>query len=118
MTAWLLLLLDGGASYGYDLRRELAASDLQIDPSVMYRALRRLEREGLVESRWTRSDTGPRRRLYRLRAKGRRRLDQIAVLIGEIRDINDMFVVAHAQALRRRGDAAGGEVVAPSPPAS
>jgi PadR family transcriptional regulator PadR len=117
MTAWLLLLLESGASYGYELRRALSATKLEIDPSVVYRALRRLERDGLVESRWTRSDSGPRRRLYRLRTKGRRQLDEIAALIVEIRDINDRFVVAHAQALRRRGDTSGGDLVV-APPSS
>ncbi len=118
MTAWLLLLLDGGASYGYELRRELAVSELEIDASVLYRALRRLERDGLVESRWTRSASGPRRRLYRLKTNGRRQLDDIAALIVEIRDINDLFVVAHAAALQRRGDGPGGDIVVapPRPP--
>jgi DNA-binding PadR family transcriptional regulator len=115
MTAWLLLLLEGGASYGYELRRELAANDLEIDASVLYRVLRGLERDGLVESRWMRSDAGPRRRFYRLTAKGRRQLDEIVALIVEIRDINHMYVVAHAQAMRRREDAATVGVVAPPP---
>lgn len=110
MTAWLLLLLDGGASYGYELRRELAAIDLEIDPSALYRALRKLERDGLVGSRWMRSSAGPRRRLYRMTTQGRRQLDEISALIAEIRDLNHMFVVAHAQAVQRRADAPGVDV--------
>ncbi len=104
MTAWLLLLLDTGASYGYELRRQLRAHDLVVDPSVLYRSLRKLECEGWVESRWMKSASGPRRRFYRLTTKGRRRLSDVAALIAEIRDLNDMFVVAHQQAMQPRDD--------------
>ena len=101
-TAWLLLLLDSGASYGYELRRELDAHHLSVDPSVVYRTLRKLESEGLVASRWMQSASGPRRRFYRLTAKGRRQLDEIAAVITDIRDLNDMFVQAHERVTRAR----------------
>ncbi len=102
MTAWLLLLLDRGASYGYELRRDLDAHRLSVDPSVLYRSLRKLERDGWVESRWLQSAAGPRRRLYRLTAKGRRNLDDIAALIADIRDLNEMFVQAHKDGVSKR----------------
>ena len=102
-TAWLLLLLDSGASYGYEMRRELDAHQLSVDPSVVYRTLRKLERDGWVASRWMQSAAGPRRRFYRLTAKGRRSLDEIAALITEIRDLNDMFVQAHERVVSSRG---------------
>ena len=102
MTAWLLLLLDGGATYGYDLRRELDAHQLSIDPSILYRTLRKLERDGWVESRWMRSVAGPRRRFYRLTPEGRRTLDEMAELITSIRDFHDTFIQAHAEAVARR----------------
>ena len=102
MTAWLLLLLDGGATYGYDLRRELDAHQLSIDPSILYRTLRKLERDGWVESRWMRSVAGPRRRFYRLTPTGRRTLDEMAELITSIRDFHDTFLHAHQEAVARR----------------
>ena len=43
-TAWLLLLLRDGSSYGYELRRELTAREMHVDPAVMYRTLRDMER--------------------------------------------------------------------------
>ena len=107
MTAWLLLLLDTGASYGYELRRELDAHHLLVDPSVLYRSLRKLESDGTVQSRWMKSEAGPRRRFYRLTAQGRRELDAIASLIVEIRDVNEMFVLAHDQAVEQRADPGG-----------
>jgi len=106
LTAWLLVLLESGASYGYDLRRELDARDLNIDPSALYRALRRLERDGWVQSRWMNAKTGPRRRFYKLTAEGRRNLDEMAVLIKARRNVHDAFLQAHA--LTKRDDRRAG----------
>ncbi len=106
LTGWLLLLLDRGATYGYKLRRELDAEGLDTDPGTVYRILRKLERDGLVQSRWMGSVAGPRRRFYRLTSKGRRLLDDIAVLITTVRDTHDAFVRAYAHASH---DASGGD---------
>lgn len=66
-----LLYADG---YGYDLRkviRERTGGVLDVDVGGMYRALRRLEDEGAVESRWCEdASAGPKRREYRLTAVG------------------------------------------------
>lgn len=102
VAAWLLLLLDRGATYGYQLRRELDAASVSIDLSVVYRTLRKLEANRLVSSRWARSRHGPRRRSYRITAQGRRELDDAAEVIASIRDVHDTFLHGHAQAVARR----------------
>ena len=101
LTAWMLLLLGDKPSHGYQLRRELESRALEIDPSAMYRALRDLEDEGTVRSRWTNSAAGPPRRLYRLTRKGRRSLDTIAVLITTVRDSHESFLRAYDDARGR-----------------
>jgi DNA-binding PadR family transcriptional regulator len=106
VTGWLLLLLDDGATYGYDLCRELESLAVSIDPSVVYRTLRRLEGDELVTSRWTSSLRGPRRRSYRLTAKGRHRLNETVRVIASIRDIHEVFLQAHEQARPLRRDSA------------
>ena len=102
LTAWLLLLLEGGATYGYDLRRELRAHHLEVDAGTVYRRLRRLEKDGWVQSRWMGSVAGPQRRFYRVTPAGRRMLDAIAGLIAVIRDTHESFLQAYEQ--RREGD--------------
>ena len=92
LVGWLLLQLDGGATYGYDLRREFDARGLSLDPAVMYRMLRRLEDDKWVQSRWLSPVAGPRRRFYRLTTRGRRNLDEIARLIAAIRDLHDRYL--------------------------
>ena len=92
LTAWLLLLLRDGATYGYNLRRELQVRGLRSDPAAMYRMLRSCEEDGLVQSRWATSDEGPRRRMYRLTRKGRRALAELARVIADSRDVQDRFL--------------------------
>jgi len=47
---------------------------LQVDHGSLYPSLRRLEREALISSKWETNETGRELRMYRLTAKGRRRL--------------------------------------------
>lgn len=101
IAAWLLLLLEGGATYGYRLGRELDRHGLKIEASNMYRTLRKLESDGWVESRWMNAAAGPQRRFYRLTARGRRSLDEIAGLIRDVRETHDTFPSADEGSRRR-----------------
>ena len=99
----LLLLLREQAAHGYQLLDRLRAFGFEgSDPGGLYRTLRKLERDGWVESRWMRSVAGPRRRFYRLTPTGRRTLDEMAELITSIRDFHDTFLRAYEQAVARR----------------
>ena len=63
--------------HGYELAQRLAqrsGGDLEAPEGSLYPALHRLERQGLVESAWSR-DGGRRRRVYQLTASGRRAVD-------------------------------------------
>jgi len=94
-TAWLLLLLRNGSSYGYELRRELAVRALDVDPAVMYRTLRDLERSAMIFSRWMHSDAGPKRRVYTITAAGRTELARTATSIRAERDGQSAFLAAY-----------------------
>ena len=95
VAAWVLLLLIPGESYGYDLRRALTDRDLHPDPGAMYRLLRTLERDGWLQSRWTTSPDGPRRRLYELTSAGRSNIGRLADVISTIRDSHTAFLDAY-----------------------
>lgn len=107
MTAWLLLLVRDGASYGYELRRALDEHRLDVDPATVYRVLRGLERDGRVESRWMSPAAGPRRRFYRLTARGRRTLEDLTGRITAARDAHDAFLRSQEQS--RAGAASEGD---------
>lgn len=101
-TAWLLLLLRDGSSYGYELRRELADREMNVDPAVMYRTLREMESGGLISSRWMASDTGPKRRVYDITDSGREELVRIAATIEQERNVQSDFLTAFTRERPKR----------------
>jgi poly-beta-hydroxybutyrate-responsive repressor len=71
----LLLLVAESPCHGYDLLDRLEALGAPpIDAGTLYRNLRSMEREELVESRWEMSRTGPARRTYRITQYGKTEL--------------------------------------------
>ncbi|MEM8931229.1 MAG: PadR family transcriptional regulator [Acidobacteriota bacterium] len=71
----ILLALAGGERHGYGLIqdiRELSDDRVHMDPANLYRALRRMVRDGLVLDSGRRAgDGGAERRVYRLSDAGR-----------------------------------------------
>ena len=51
----------GEAKYGYALVQNLEEQGVSIDPNTLYPLLRRLEKQGLLESSWETSGTKPRK---------------------------------------------------------
>lgn len=77
MQPCLLVLLDRAPAHGYALLEGLDRFGLgpgQKDPSLVYRALRDMESEGLVVSEWDDDSLGPQRRVYRITHEGHRHL--------------------------------------------
>ena len=72
----LLLLVSESPSHGYELVERLADLGLtHVDSGTVYRALRRLNEEGLVTSCWESSTAGPARRRYSVTPAGAASLD-------------------------------------------
>lgn len=59
--------------YGYSLRERLREEGLEVNEGTLYPLLRRLEGQGLLDSRWRVGGARP-RRYYRLSRRGRRTL--------------------------------------------
>ena len=55
--------------YGYSLRKNLVAADIDIEEGTLYPLIRRLEGYGLLESQW-REDEGRKRRYYKVSVEG------------------------------------------------
>lgn len=47
--------------YGYSLVTTLKEKGLQVEPGTLYPLLRRLEKQGLLESKWDTNETRPRK---------------------------------------------------------
>ncbi|MFZ0614256.1 MAG: helix-turn-helix transcriptional regulator [Desulfobacterales bacterium] len=69
----ILLGLNLKPAYGYELIhsiQEFGFVEGQAPPGMIYRHLRQLEEDGLVQSQWETEGTGPARRMYRLTPEG------------------------------------------------
>lgn len=97
----LMIALTSGSSYGYELTERLHDQGLHVvDTAAIYRLLRALEHESLVESWWEISDTGPRRRLYELTETGHCSAEDLKKELITIRGLLDQ-VVGPAVGVRR-----------------
>lgn len=62
--------------YGYSLIQRLEGKGLQVEQGTLYPLLRRLERDGLLDSEWRVDGSRP-RRYYRLNQDGRTVLEAL-----------------------------------------
>lgn len=60
----MLALLSDEPRYGFDLVRSLSTTGLLTSEGTIYPLLARLRKDGLVETAWQESATGPPRRYY------------------------------------------------------
>ena len=96
----ILRTLRRGANHGYGIARWLKESSSQAfqgEEGVLYPALRRMEKKGLLLSHWGVTDTGREAKFYRLTPLGRKELD--AALAAWSR-----YVVAMGQVLGPEGE--------------
>jgi PadR family transcriptional regulator PadR len=77
LNVLILKTLSLGPRHGYGISKwigETTADVFQVEEGVMYPALHRLERDGLISSEWLRAPTGRRAKFYALTAAGERAL--------------------------------------------
>ena len=73
----VLAILADGESYGYELIqrvKELSGGKIQWSEGMLYPFLHWMDDEGLIESEWKESESGRRRKYYRLSRKGNQAL--------------------------------------------
>lgn len=76
-TPLVLGILAESDSYGYAIIKrvaELSGGQLQWTDGMLYPVLHRLERQGLIASKWVASDIGRQRKYYRITKDGRAQL--------------------------------------------
>lgn len=76
-TPLVLAILSEGESYGYAIIKrvgELSGGELQWTDGMLYPLLHRLERNAFVKAVWGTSETGRKRKYYRLTNEGKKQL--------------------------------------------
>jgi DNA-binding PadR family transcriptional regulator len=77
LDSLILAVVAAGPAHGYAIIEELklrSRGTFALPEGTVYPALHRLERAGLLTSGWSNA-SGRKRRVYKLTARGRRRLD-------------------------------------------
>ena len=89
----VLALLRDGERYSYEIVRALGDADgLVTTEGTLYPLLGRLRREGVVDTTWRESPSGPPRRYYRLTPDGQAALDGFVIEWTRFRDSVDTLL--------------------------
>lgn len=93
LTPWVLLVIKQWKLHGYLILQQLNNMGFaDIDHATLYRELRRLERNGFVDSEWETTGSGPARRVYTITDAGEEMLrGWTEVVSGYQRMINGFF---------------------------
>lgn len=74
----VLSILSHGESYGYQIIRNvesLSGGKLEWTEAMLYPFLHRMERDGLIQSRWVVADNGRKRKYYFITKQGKAELE-------------------------------------------
>lgn len=88
-TPLVLAILSEGESYGYAILKrvaELSHQELRWTDGMLYPVLHRLERNGCVKASWGTSESGRRRKYYRITDRG---ADELGEQRRQWRVVND-----------------------------
>jgi poly-beta-hydroxybutyrate-responsive repressor len=92
LIPYVLLAVSLQRAHGYLIEEYLRGMGFfSLEMSTLYRTLRQLEKDGLLQSSWEPGPTGPARRVYSLTDVGRAWLDQWAGALDVYRRMLDQF---------------------------
>ena len=91
-----LAMLREESSHGYELMERIAGFGFkQINPGTLYRTLRKMEEQGLCETAWETSKSGPACRVYSVTDAGEGYLEDWAEECKKYRRVLDSFYLAY-----------------------
>lgn len=95
IDAIILCTLTNGDSYGYEILKEIATAsqgEYEMKEPSLYTSLKRLEKQGFVESYWGDETQGARRKYYRVTPNGAIELDEAKERWVHVRRIIDRLL--------------------------
>ena len=78
-TPLVLSILSEGENYGYAIIKrvhKLSGGQMQWTDGMLYPVLHRLEEQKLIQSKWRESETGRKRKYYKIKKEGTRALKE------------------------------------------
>ena len=95
IDAIVLCTLSDGDSYGYEILKEIATAsqgEYEMKEPSLYTSLKRLEKQGFVESYWGDETQGARRKYYRVTSDGAIELEEAKERWVRVRRIIDRLL--------------------------
>lgn len=89
--------------HGYGIIKaieDLSEGKHTIKSGTMYTTLRRMEKEGLLESCWEGSDTGPDKRIYKVTMDGRKHLKEWLEMLMERKRMIEKILIFYEKEFR------------------
>lgn len=97
LVPYVLMYLKNVSAHGYQILQTLTMLGFAaVDPATVYRTLRQMEKEGLVDSSWQTGEAGPARRAYTITDNGEQLLTQWADALGAYQRFLDRFFELYA----------------------
>jgi len=111
LMPYVLLAVSLQRAHGYLIEDYLRKSGFfRFDASTLYRTLRQMEKDGLLQSAWEPGPTGPARRVYSVTDAGRAWLDAWSATLEAYRAMIDNFFTLYSGSMgSERPRAARGE---------
>ena len=104
LVPMMLLSIREWDSYGYELMERARALGFEaMNPGTLYRALRQMEKDGVVESSWETSRGGAARRMYTITDAGEAYLGFWARSLGRYQQSMDAFFRLYESKLPHTG---------------
>ena len=75
----VLSILSHGENYGYNIIQQverMSSGELQWTDAMLYPVLKRMEKENLITSRWVQTDSGRKRKYYKITDTGLDKLEE------------------------------------------
>ena len=105
LIPYVLLAVSLQRAHGYLIEEYLRGLGfLSLEMSTLYRTLRQLEKDGLLDSSWEPGPAGPARRVYNLTDAGRAWLDSWAGVLEAYRGMIDRFFGLYGGRVARPDD--------------
>jgi PadR family transcriptional regulator PadR len=96
MVPVTLVLLRQWSSYGYELMERMVELGFEtINPGTLYRTLRKMEEEGLCQSKWKAPSGGPARRMYSITEAGNAYLELWVKSLEQYQQTMDAFLLSY-----------------------
>ncbi|HCX64062.1 MAG TPA: PadR family transcriptional regulator [Eubacteriaceae bacterium] len=102
MDACILLLLYKESDHGYGLVQRLEGYGFEedtVNASTLYRCLRKMEKDGLIESDWQQGGQGPKKRVYHITGLGKEQMKMWSEMMKDRKNKIELYLKDYSKSV-------------------